>query len=341
MCKCYCSIIPPFIESKIVTRGKATNAATRALSVDFRARRDEKIALAPLAADINLVPKKARRLVYDSQNTERQRMLLKRSESSSPLRGAHDVNTVYDNAGIIRDYFQRIYNYNSWDDQGSDLILNIHYSANYNNAFWDGDEMTFGDGDGKIFISFIDSIDVTAHELAHGVVQSTAGLIYQGQPGALNEHFADVFGSVIKQFVLKQSAQKADWLIGDTIMGPSLKGQAIRSLKDPGNAFNNPLMGKDPQPSHMKNYYSGPQDHQGVHINSGIPNKVFYLVSLGITTKRAGQLWFETLKNLSANTNFKQFKVQILKTARAEVKKRKLAAKAIPIIEEAFKQVGL
>lgn len=341
MCTCHCSIIPPFIESKLRRTARIKNIRAKKISTDFRQRRRDKNAVAPLATAMSVIPGKARRLVYDSQHTSRQRLLLRRSEGNKAVRGDAAINTAYDYAGYVRDYYQKNYNYNSWDNQGSDLVLNVHYSDHYNNAFWDGDEMTFGDGDGKIFTSFVNSIDVTAHELSHGVVQTTAGLIYQGQPGALNEHYADVFGSVIKQSVKKQSAKTADWLIGDTIMGPTLKGQAIRSMKAPGTAYDNPLMGKDPQPDHMNHYYSGASDNYGVHINSGIPNKVFYLVSVAITTRKAGLLWFETLKGLSSETSFKQFKSAVLKTAKALVKSKKLGAKTVDSAKKAFANVGL
>lgn len=342
MCTCHCSIIPPFIENKLIQKSKIKNQRlTKMLSNELRIRRDEKTAVAPMAAQIAVVPTVASRKVYDSQNTTRQRLLLKRAEGSGPIRGDASVNLAYDSAGIVRDYFQKHYGYNSWDDQGSDLILNVHYGQSYNNAFWDGDEMTFGDGDGRVFISFVNSIDVTAHELTHGVVQTIAGLVYQGEPGALNEHFADVFGSVIKQFVNKETAKNANWLIGDTIMGPSLAGQAIRSLKAPGTAYNNALMGTDPQPDHMDNYYSGPSDNQGVHINSGIPNKVFYLVSMAITTKAAGVLWFETLKKLSTQSTFKQFKAALLKSAATLVTAGTLPANTVAVAKDAFNQVGL
>jgi Zn-dependent metalloprotease len=293
------------------------------------------------AAAIQMIPDIARRLVYDSQHTTRQRLLLRRSEDNKPVKDDADINTAYDYAGIVRDYFQQTFSYNSWDNQGSDLVLNIHYSEKYNNAFWDGDEMTFGDGDGKIFTSFVNAIDVTAHELAHGVVQTTAGLIYQGQPGALNEHFADVFGSMIKQSFKKQTAATADWLIGDTIMAPALKGQAIRSMKAPGTAYDNAPMGKDPQPAHMDHYYKGSGDNYGVHINSGIPNKVFYIVSNSISTGKAGLLWFETLKTLDSKATFRQFKTAIFKTAQTLIRNRQLPSATGDIVASAFLDVGL
>lgn len=341
MCTCHCSIVPPFVENKLNKTLKVKNPFTHKISLNFRNKRDDKNAVAPWAAAISVIPVKARRLVYDSQNTTRQRLLLKRSEGNGPIRGDATVNKAYDYAGVVRDYFQKNYGYNSWDNQGSDLVLNVHFSQNYNNAFWDGDEMTFGDGDGRVFTSFVNSIDVTAHELAHGVVQTTSGLVYLKQPGALNEHFADVFGSVIKQHLNGETARTSNWLIGDTIMGPTLQGQAIRSMKAPGTAYNNPLMGKDPQPDHMKNYYSGSGDNYGVHINSGIPNKLFYLVSMAITTKKAGLLWFETLKTLSTQTHFKQFKAALLKIAKSLASKGKVPANTVAVATKAFVQVGL
>src|SRR4029079_7192935 len=117
--------------------------------------------------------------------------------------------------------------WNSIDDRGMDEIFNVHLSVNYNNAFWDGDEMSFGDGDGVHFKGFARALDVTAHELTHGVIQYTARLEYKSQPGALNEHFADVFATVIKQYHKGQNEFTGNWLIGEEIMGPQLKGRAI------------------------------------------------------------------------------------------------------------------
>jgi Zn-dependent metalloprotease len=217
----------------------------------------------------------------------------------------------------------------------------VHFGKAYANAFWDGDEMTFGDGDGQLFINLANALDVTAHELTHGVVQYTAGLNYQGQSGALNEHFADVFASAIKQVVKKQTASTADWLIGDEIMGPQLKGQALRSMKAPGTAYNNQLMGKDPQPAHMDTIYKGSADNGGVHINSGIPNKVFYLVAKEIGTDKAALLWFETLKTLKPTTNFKSFKTALLKQAKKLAKAGSVPATTENVAKQSFLVVGL
>ena len=130
--------------------------------------------------------------------------------------------------------------------------------------------MAYGDGDGKIFSTFIET-SVIGHEMSHGVVQFSGGLTYQGQSGALNESFADVFGSMIRQFAEKTGVYEADWLIGKGILGPEISGEALRSMKMPGTAYSDALLGQDPQPYHMDLYVNTTEDNGGVHINSGIP----------------------------------------------------------------------
>jgi len=282
----------------------------------------------------------AARQVYDCLITSNQRVKLVRSESG-PATGDGPADQAYDYAGNVRDYFKAVLSRNSIDNAGMDLILNVHFGKKYMNAFWDGDEMTFGDGDGKIFVSFSSSLDVLAHELAHGVTQFTANLDYYSQSGALNEHFSDVFGSVITQHVNGQNALNADWLIGDEIMGPDLYGEALRSMKAPGTAYDNPLLGKDPQPAHMKDYYTGPEDNRGVHINSGIPNKAFYLVARAIGTDKAALIWYHALQNLWATANFNDAVHRIVESARLLVKNGQVPLGSAQTVRWAFKEVGL
>src|SRR5262249_22599978 len=154
----------------------------------------------------------------------------------------------------------------------------------------------FGDGDGKVFRrgAFTAAIDVIGHELTHGVTQYTAGLAYHRQSGALNESISDVFGSLVKQYVAKQSVEQADWLIGAGIWGSAFdhtKCTALRSMSDPGSAYDDPRVGKDPQPADMKGYKPLPDDEDhdwgGVHTYSGIPNRAFYLVAKSL----GGNAW--------------------------------------------------
>jgi len=150
------------------------------------------------------------------------------------------------------------------------------------------------------------------HELTHGVTEFTAGLEYQDQSGALNESISDVFGALTKQRALNQTADKADWLIGAGLLAAGIKGIALRSMKAPGTAYDDWLLGKDPQPAHMSKYIETTEDNGGVHINSGIPNKAFYLAAIAIggnAWEVAGNIWFQTLLDprLASNAQFIDF----------------------------------
>lgn len=250
------------------------------------------------------------------------------------------VDTVYEFVGIVRAYFKAL-GRNSIDGQGMNFILNVHYGQNYMNAFWDGDEMTFGDGGGQIFQNFTHSLEVVAHEVVHGATQHTADLDYYSQSGALNEHFSDVFGSAIQQYYNKQTAGTADWLIGNEIMGPTLFGDSLRSMKAPGAAYDNHLLGHDPQPSHMRDYYAGEDDNQGVHINSGIPNRAFFLVASDIGTDEAVAIWYGALQMLWPNANFYDAVEVIAEAARQLTKANKVPLGSTQLVRLAFQEVGI
>jgi Zn-dependent metalloprotease len=222
------------------------------------------------------------------------------------------VNEAYDGLGATYDLYKEVFNRNSIDDRGLELKAYVHFDQDYDNAFWDGQEMVFGDGDNVLFTGFTGAIDVIGHELTHGVTQYTAALDYHDQPGALNESFSDVFGSLVKQHYLKQDVNQADWLIGKGILAPGINGVALRSMKDPGSAYDDPKMGgKDPQPGHMDDFVHLPntpgEDNGGVHINSGIPNHAFYLLAMklgGNAWEDAGHIWYATLLQLWAAAQF-------------------------------------
>lgn len=282
----------------------------------------------------------ASRKVYDSGNTYEQQVKLVRSEGESPI-SDETVNNAYDYVGQVFDYFKTVLGRNSIDNLGMNLVINVHFGEKYQNAFWDGDDITLGDGDGKIFRDFSKSLDVIAHELSHGVTQFTANFKYSGQSGALHEHFSDVFGSAITQHVANQTADNADWLIGNEIMGPELYGESIRSMSEPGTAYDNSLLGKDTQPGHMKDYYSGTADNYGVHINSGIPNKAFYLASMELGTDRTAMIWYQALQKLWPNANFNDAVKIIVETTRSMVKDDLIHQGATQKVRTAFRDVGL
>jgi Zn-dependent metalloprotease len=205
------------------------------------------------------------------------------------------------------------------------LDSTVHYQTNYDNAFWNGSQMVYGDGDEalppdqRLFNRFTIAIDVIGHELTHGVTQFTANLIYMGQSGALNESISDVFGSLVKQRTLAQTAAQADWLIGAGLLAARVHGQALRSMKAPGTAYDDPVLGKDPQPAHMRDYQNVPYDSGGVHINSGIPNHAFYVTAVqigGNAWEKAGKIWFVTLRDrLRASSDFQTAANQTLQVA--------------------------
>ena len=155
-----------------------------------------------------------------------------------------------------------------------------------------------GDGDGEVFQRFTKSLSVIGHELAHGVTQFTAGLAYRNQAGALNESMSDVFGVLVEQYFKKQSASEANWLIGEGLFTNHVQGVALRSMKAPGTAYDDDVLGKDPQPDSMDTYVRTSADNGGVHINSGIPNKAFYVVASelgGNAWEAPAQIWYGTL----------------------------------------------
>jgi Zn-dependent metalloprotease len=210
------------------------------------------------------------------------------------------TDEAYEGLGDTRDFYADVFDRNSIDDEGLPLVGVIHYSRDYGNAFWDGRRMVFGDGDDEIFSRLTQSIDVIGHELTHGVTEDEAALQYIGQPGALNESISDVFGSLVKQYTKDEEASEANWLIGEDVWTPDIDGDALRSLKAPGTAYDDSLVGTDDQPAKMSDYVYTLQDNGGVHINSGIPNHAFYLLAVnlgGYAWERAGRIWYETLRH--------------------------------------------
>jgi Zn-dependent metalloprotease len=253
----------------------------------------------------------ARRVVHDAENGTSLPGAVVRREGE-PAGADESVNQAYDGTGATWTMFKECFGRDSVDDAGLPLNSTVHFDHGYANAFWDGAQMVFGDGDGEIFGDFTRSIDVTGHELTHGVTQYTAGLVYEGQSGALNESLSDVFGSLAKQHHLGQSAAEADWLIGAELFRPGVAAVALRSMKAPGTAYDDPRLGRDPQPAHMSGYVETTEDNGGVHLNSGIPNHAFYLVATtlgGNGYDHAGQIWYTTLTagNLTPTTTFKTF----------------------------------
>ncbi|MCR8672063.1 M4 family metallopeptidase, partial [Agrococcus sp. HG114] len=233
-----------------------------------------------------------------------------RTEGEPPT-GDRAADEAYDGLGaawrLLHDAFGR----DSLDGEGMPLRATVHYGSRYDNAFWDGERMVFGDGDGEVFAGFTGAIDVIGHELGHGVIAATADLEYRDQSGALDESIADVIGSLVKQHALGQSADEADWLIGEGVFTDAVQGVALRSMAAPGTAYDDPVLGRDPQPAHMRDFVVTRDDLGGVHINSGIPNRAFHLVATAIGGRAwgsAARIWFDALTgDLARDAGFAAF----------------------------------
>lgn len=292
----YC-IVPPYLLRRLAEHGSTELAelGRRALVHDARFR-DVR------AARPGVPPGRAsgagpRRTISSAAGTEDLPGVTVRREGELPT-GDAAVDEAYDGFGATYELFLAAYGRDSLDGAGLPLQGTVHYGQKYDNAFWDGTRMVFGDGDGELFGRFTAAPDVIGHELAHGVTEATAGLAYEGQAGALNESVSDVFGSLVKQHALGQDVAAADWLIGAGLFTAAVQGVALRSMKAPGTAFDDDVLGKDPQPADMAGYVTTTEDNGGVHINSGIPNRAFYLVATalgGRAWERAGAIWYATL----------------------------------------------
>jgi len=299
--RCTCFIIPPSMLRKLAD--SATSHADRCLLLDqcetsayLRGQRS----ISPVATGVAAVGEK-RRTVYDANHKTTLPGKLMRTEGGVAVADAA-VNQAYDGAGITYDFYREVLKRNSIDNKGLRIDSTVHYQNKFNNAFWNGQQMVYGDGDGKLFLGFTSALDVIAHELTHGVTQHAVpgGLIYENQSGALNESISDVFGSIIKQWKLKQNVEQADWLIGAGILAPSV-GKALRSMADPGNK--ELTWSGDDQPKTMAGYVEGGD----VHINSGIPNHAFYAAAIalkGNSWDKAGPVWYKALGLLTPNASF-------------------------------------
>ncbi|MBE0696801.1 MAG: M4 family metallopeptidase [Anaerolineaceae bacterium] len=251
------------------------------------------------------------RFVYTADNNTSLPGRILRQEGQ-PASGDTAADEAFDGAGSTYDLYKNTYQRDSIDGSGLALISTVHYSRSYDNAFWNGHQMVYGDGDEdlpvdkRMFNRFTIAIDVIGHELTHGVTQYEANLNYSGQSGALNESMSDVFGSLVKQYSLNQGARAAEWIIGAGLFTSNVNGVGIRSMKAPGTAYDDPVIGKDPQPGHMRDYVNTTQDNGGVHINSGIPNHAFYVAAYelnGNAWEKAGKIWYATLTDRLTSTS--------------------------------------
>jgi Zn-dependent metalloprotease len=300
-----CGVIPPHILSRVGTQRDEASGNARATLEHMRELAGSAQTL--IAAE---TPSDDRQHVYDAGcRYELPGRLVLRGETFD----GDDLHVLeaWVGSNATHDFFERVFGRRSIDGEGMRLDSTVHYGTGFQNAMWNGRQMVYGDGDGKVFARFTASVDVIAHELTHGITQHAAYLGYTGQTGALNEHLSDAFGIMVKQYWLGQTADESDWLIGAELFGPAFSGCAVRSLALPGSAYHHPILGTDPQPSHMSGYVYTDEDNGGVHINSGIPNHAFYLAAMeigGKTWEVLGRIWYAAItERLTADANFDDF----------------------------------
>jgi Zn-dependent metalloprotease len=343
----FCTIVPPHLLDRLARHADAavSGPARRSLQIDAYERTKRRLTTvigAPsVAAAAGAAADQPHRTIYDTNHTQDLPGAKVREEGSEPGADA-TVNRAYAGLGATFELYLKAYGRHSIDDDGLPLNATVHYDKDYDNAFWNGEQMVFGDGDNEIFLDFTIPVDVIGHELTHGVTQYSANLEYFGQSGALNESVSDVFGSLIKQYSLGQSAEQADWLIGAGLLAPKVTGTALRSMKAPGTAYDDDVLGKDPQPATMDGYVRTGRDNGGVHINSGIPNHAFYLVATAIggqSWERAGQIWYDVLTGgeLKTDAQFADFAELTVKAARS----RYGAGDELQAVQKAWEQVGV
>ena len=313
-------IIPPYMTERLL---RSDNPAVRAraeanvlASATMRVRRARAHSEHALLGRRTPTPGK-RRLIYDVKHTDRLPGVIVRAEGHPASKDAA-VNEAYDHAGSTYDFYRTVFNRDSLDNMGLTLVGSVHLAESdghggyvpLDNAFWDGTQMAYGDGDDLIFQRFTRSLDVVGHELTHGVQSFTSNLAYEGQSGALNEHFADVFGALVRQWKNQEQAKSADWLIGRDVLVPAPTRRGVRDMEHPGTAYtSDPYLGTDPQPGHMSKLYEGASDNGGVHINSGIPNRAFVLAAKAIGGNAwdvTGRIWFDTMLKLTNHAQFQE-----------------------------------
>lgn len=307
-------IVPPYLLLRLSQLDRddlrpAVEAARRALASDLRPRPGPPAAAAPVPPSPTR-PRGARRTIGDAAGREVLPGDTVRREGDDPT-GDPAVDEAYDGLGATYRLFAEVFGRDSIDGAGLPLLATVHYGTDYDNAFWDGSQMVFGDGDGQVFGRFTASLSVIGHELTHGVTQYTAALAYQGQSGALNESISDVFGALVEQHDRGQSAVEASWLIGEGLFTDQVEGRALRSMRAPGTAYDDDVLGRDPQPAHMDDYIDTTTDYGGVHLNSGIPNRAFYLAAAtlaGHAWETAGPIWYDAMMgDLAAEATFADF----------------------------------
>ncbi|TSC22809.1 M4 family metallopeptidase [Corallococcus sp. Z5C101001] len=256
------------------------------------------------------------RKLYSANNGTSTPGTLKRSEGQAAIGDSH-VDMNYDMLGYTYNCYKTLFNRDSLNNAGQTLISTVHYSKNYVNAYWDGTQMVYGDGDGVNSIELGKDADVTVHELTHAVTENESNLTYSGQSGGLNEAMSDTFGAICESWSKDWSIAADVWMVGEDVWTPNIPNDALRYMDDPA---------KDGVSLDWAPNYNG----QDVHYTSGIPNLAFALLSKGgkhprgrstievpaIGVEKAGRIWYKANTDLyTASTTYVQAKAWTIQAA--------------------------
>ncbi|MBX3224255.1 MAG: peptidase M4 family protein [Labilithrix sp.] len=231
--------------------------------------------------------------------------------------GAGAAVDAHFNAAAVYKYYKEKHGRNSIDGNGGALISTVHFGRAYDNAAWDSTGMLYGDG-GQMFRALSVSLDVVGHEFTHGVIEKTSNLVYENQPGALNEAVADIFGAFIEHEFKPDPVN--NWKLGEAVVK---SGGPLRDMKNPSGV-------SQAQPAHMNRFVNTQQDNGGVHINSGIINNAAFLMTVGgvnpvskvevkygIGWEKSEKLWYRAnAKYFLQSTNFGQAAQGLLQAAK-------------------------
>jgi len=307
---CCCHIIPPRVLAQLAKDRKLTPVQRRAfaraarMETQWRELRTVVTRVAQVARDempslvkVAAVAAPVSVQVFDCEHGN---VLPGRSLVHPDSASDETARRTFSETAQVARFFREVFGRNSLDGEGMALMSSIHYSVDYNNAFWNGAQMVYGDGDGEIFLDFTRAGDVIAHELTHGVTQFTAGFVYEGEAGGLNESMSDVFGTMYRQWRLDQDVAGADWLIGSDILGPQARSRGYTCLRDLANPAAAHCLA--PQPTHFSQFRKGMDPHE----SSGIANYAFYRAAKalgGRSWEMPGRIWFQALAGTAPNPN--------------------------------------
>ncbi len=344
MCGC-CSIVPRDVLLRLSQDRRLSDEVrddllrTAAMDAEVRKLREQNRKLTRVAQSTNagltaVLPGPTSVLVFNCSGTE----TLPGNPVAKPGNSADaTISTAYAETKELVNFYETVFGRSSIDDAGLSLVSSVHFGIEHNNAYWNGSQMIYGDGDGRIFSGFVNAPDVIGHENTHGVIQYSLQLVYRNEPGGLNESLADVFGSMFRQWRKQQSVVDADWLIGREIVGAEAKSRGLTCLRDMANPGAAHCLA--PQPKHYSDYVPG----MDPHYSSGIPNHAFHRAAMaigGFSWETVGQIWYKAMTGYGASPNLKM-------RAFAD-RTRKVAAELFPdtagvatAVDDAWVQVGL